>query len=178
MEELIWSNGEKYEKSLKSDNPNLQKIQQTPPPRLKPYVLSRCLAASFPRYLVWILVAARFSISWIFLMGIFSLWIPTFASWRATKASACSSAFWRRLPSRSNRSLWTLQWERFLAVAVWPSTVRAHATLYDVCVRVRREGGARRTYLYKNAVDGNEGEAWCVSGWTRGVWCGTEIVRA
>jgi len=29
MEELIWSNGEKYEKSLKSDNPNLQKIQQT-----------------------------------------------------------------------------------------------------------------------------------------------------
>jgi len=29
MEELIWSNGEKYEKSLKSDNPNLQQIQQT-----------------------------------------------------------------------------------------------------------------------------------------------------
>jgi len=29
MEELIWSNGEKYEKSLKSDNPNLQKTQQT-----------------------------------------------------------------------------------------------------------------------------------------------------
>lgn len=28
MEELIWSNGEKYEKSLKSDNPNLQQIQQ------------------------------------------------------------------------------------------------------------------------------------------------------
>ena len=29
MEELIWSNGEKYEKSLKSDNPNLQQIRQT-----------------------------------------------------------------------------------------------------------------------------------------------------
>lgn len=29
MEELIWSNGEKYEKSLKSDNPNLQQTQQT-----------------------------------------------------------------------------------------------------------------------------------------------------
>jgi len=28
MEELIWSNEEKYEKSLKSDNPNLQQIQQ------------------------------------------------------------------------------------------------------------------------------------------------------
>ncbi len=29
MEELIWSNGGKYEKSLKSDNPNLQQTQQT-----------------------------------------------------------------------------------------------------------------------------------------------------
>ena len=29
MEELIWSNGEKYEKSLKTDNPNLQQTQQT-----------------------------------------------------------------------------------------------------------------------------------------------------
>jgi len=28
MEELIWSNGEKYEKSLKYENPNLKKIQK------------------------------------------------------------------------------------------------------------------------------------------------------